>query len=116
MLHCFISLLDCIFTGNSVGVCSIGLGVEKHFTKFQGVPAPKRLRNTDLDSFLNGSSITTPKFCHCYLKYQQQKLKTVYRRVVDFTHKAMYCLYLVLFIMWLDGVARQGSCSVMSSW
>ena len=47
MLHCvFISLLDCVFTGNFVGVCWIGLGVQKPFTKFYGVRVPKRLRNT----------------------------------------------------------------------
>ena len=44
----YILLLDCVFTGNFVGVCSIGLGVQKHFTKFKGVQAPKRLRNTVL--------------------------------------------------------------------
>ena len=43
------SLFDCIFAGKFVGVCSIGLGVEKHFAKFSGIRAPKRLRNTGLD-------------------------------------------------------------------
>ena len=65
---CFISLLDCIFICDFVGVSWIGQGVQKTFHKVLGVRASKRLRNTELKG-PNGKNATLFKY-PCSAKWQ----------------------------------------------